>query len=97
MTLPQPIKGYSNNGYRIRISEVGAEKARCSDDFYLMATADVPAVGEAGGPTMAVISPDEGSLAEAGGTYTVEVSSFLMNSFMDTVEHMVQGYCRTGR
>ena len=77
MTLPQPIKGYSNNGYRIRISEVGTEKARCSDDFYLMATADVPAVGEAGGPTMAVISPDEGSLAEAGGTYTVEVSLFL--------------------
>ena len=77
VTLPQPIEGNSNNGYRIRISEVGTEKARCSDDFFLMATADVPAAGEAGGPTMTVISPDDGALAEAGGTYTVEVGIFL--------------------
>lgn len=72
--LPEPVAGHSNNGYRVRIAEVGTEKFRCSEDFYLMASADAPVAGEPGGPTMAVISPDAGSMAVAGEVYTVEVS-----------------------
>ncbi len=52
---------------------MGSELSRCSEDFYLLSSADAPGVGEQGGPSMAVISPDADSLAEVGGTYTVEV------------------------
>lgn len=73
VVLPEPIAGHSNNGYRMRISEVGTEKFRCSDDFYLMASADAPAQGEPGGPMIEVVSPDAGAMAVAGEVYTVEV------------------------
>lgn len=53
---------------------MGTEKFRCSEDFYLMASADAPAPGEPGGPAMAVVSPDKGAMAVAGEIYTVEVS-----------------------
>lgn len=74
ITLPEPVAGHSNNGYRMRIAEVGTDKFRCSEDFYLMASADAPALGELGGPSMAVVSPDAGAMAVAGEVYTVEVS-----------------------
>lgn len=41
-----------------------------------MASADAPVAGQPGGPSMAVVSPDAGSLAVAGEVYTVEVSFF---------------------
>lgn len=74
VTLPEPINGHSNNGYRMRISEVGAEdNFRCSEDFYLMASADADAPGQPNGPTLEVLEPSEDSMAVAGETYTVEV------------------------
>eukprot|EP00752_Nemacystus_decipiens_P006737 g6056.t1 len=71
ITLPEPVAGHSNNGYRVRIAEVGTDNFRCSEDFYLMASADAPAPGEPGGPTMAVVSPNAGDMAVAGEVYTV--------------------------
>eukprot|EP00903_Cladosiphon_okamuranus_P010794 g10199.t1 len=72
ITLPEPVAQHSNNGYRIRIAEVGTDKFRCSEDFYLMASADAPAAGQPGGPSMAVIAPDAGAMAVAGEVYTIE-------------------------
>lgn len=79
ITLPEPVAGHSNNGYRMRIGEVGTDKFRCSEDFYLMGSVDAPAPGELGGPTMAVVSPDKGAMALAGEVYTVEVSFLFLN------------------
>ncbi|CAM9883384.1 unnamed protein product [Scytosiphon promiscuus] len=72
VVLPEPVGGYSDSGYRIRITEVGTETFRCSDDFYLVASADAAGPGEPGGPTMEVVAPSAGSLAFAGEVYTVE-------------------------
>ncbi|CAN0146176.1 unnamed protein product [Scytosiphon promiscuus] len=72
VVLPEPIAGYSDSGYRIRIAEVDTETFRCSDDFYLMSSADAAATGEVGGPTIEVIAPSAGSVAFAGEVYTVE-------------------------
>lgn len=82
ITLPEPVAGHSNNGYRMRIAEVGTEKFRCSEDFYLMGSADALAPGEAGGPSMAVISPDKGAMAVAGEIYTVEVRMMFFFFFL---------------
>ena len=76
ITLPEPIAGHSNNGYRVRIGEVGSDKFRCSEDFYLLSSVDASVLGEAGGPTMTVVSPNAGAMAVAGEIYTVEVSFF---------------------
>lgn len=73
VTFPEPLGGRSNDGYRIRIAEVGSETYRCSDDFYLMSSADAPAAGEEGGPSMEVVAPTADALAIAGEIYTVEV------------------------
>ncbi|CAM9650948.1 unnamed protein product [Pylaiella littoralis] len=72
VVFPEPMNGVSNDGYRVRISEVGSETFRCSDDFYLMSSADAPAAGEPGGPTVEVLAPDANSMALAGEMYTVE-------------------------
>ncbi|CAM9959114.1 unnamed protein product, partial [Scytosiphon promiscuus] len=72
VVLPEPVGGYSDSGYRIRIAEVGTETFRCSGDFYLVASADAAGPGEPGGPTMEVVAPSAGSLAFAGEIYTVE-------------------------
>ncbi|CAM9687168.1 unnamed protein product [Ectocarpus sp. 8 AP-2014] len=72
VTFPEPVAGHSNNGYRVRISEVGTDNFRCSEDFYLVASADVLEFGEPGGPTMEVVAPEANALAVAGETYTVE-------------------------
>lgn len=73
VTFPEPINGVSNNGYRVRIAEIGSEKFRCSEDFYLMSSADAITPGEPGGASMDVIAPDADSMAVAGEMYTVEV------------------------
>ncbi|CAB1111076.1 unnamed protein product [Ectocarpus sp. CCAP 1310/34] len=72
VTFPEPLGGRSNEGYRIRIAEVGSDTYRCSDDFYLMSSADAPAAGEEGGPTIEVVAPTADALAIAGEIYTVE-------------------------
>ncbi|CAN0176837.1 unnamed protein product [Ectocarpus sp. 6 AP-2014] len=72
VTFPEPVAGHSNNGYRVRISEVGTDNFRCSEDFYLVASTDVLEFGEPGGPTMEVVAPEANALAVAGETYTVE-------------------------
>lgn len=74
VTLPEPVAGHSNNGYRVRIAEVGTDKFRCSEDFYLVSSADALDFGEPGGPTMTVVAPQADALAVAGEMYTVEVS-----------------------
>lgn len=71
--LPEPVAGHSNNGYRIRIAEVGTETFRCSGDFYLLSSSDAALPGELGGATIEVVAPTAGSLAFAGEVYTVEV------------------------
>ncbi|CAM9363274.1 unnamed protein product [Hapterophycus canaliculatus] len=70
--LPEPVAGYSNNGYRIRIAEIGTETFRCSGDFYLLSSADAAIPGEVGSATIVVVSPTAGSLAFAGEVYTIE-------------------------
>lgn len=71
VTLPEPVAGHSDNGYRVRIGKIGTETFRCSEDFYLMSSGDA---NELGGPTMEVVAPSAGALAVAGAVYTVEVS-----------------------
>ena len=71
--MPEPLAGASGDGYRVRIVEVGTDNYRCSSDFYLMASADAPGVGEMGGPTIGVVEPNGNSVAVAGDAYTVEV------------------------
>lgn len=71
VTLPEPIDGHSNSGYRVRIGKVGTETFRCSDEFYLMSSADA---SDLDGPTMEVVAPSSGALAVAGAVYTVQVS-----------------------
>lgn len=71
VTLPEPVAGDSGNGYRVRIGKVGTETFRCSEDFYLMSSADA---SELGGSTMEVVAPSAGALAVAGAVYTVEVN-----------------------
>lgn len=74
--LPEPVAGHSNNGYRIRIGEVGTETFRCSGDFYLLSSADSALPGEMGAATIQVLAPSAGSLAFAGEVYTVEVGTY---------------------
>ncbi|CBJ30120.1 EsV-1-163 [Ectocarpus siliculosus] len=69
VTLPEPVDGHSNSGYRVRIGKVGTETFRCSDEFYLMSSADA---SDQDGPTMEVVAPSSGALAVAGAVYTVE-------------------------
>lgn len=75
--MPEPLGERSSNGYRVRIAEIGGsfDTVRCSDDFYLMASQDVPMVGEEGGPSIEVLSPTVDSVAISGEEYTVEVGA----------------------
>lgn len=74
VVMPEPLGGVSGDGYRVRISEVGTENARCSSEFYLVASEDAPGPGEMGGPTVVVVEPNSNSVAVAGDAYTIEVS-----------------------
>lgn len=49
------------------------DDADCSDEFILMASDEVPDVGDSDGPSLDVTSPAEGDSAMAGEEYTVEV------------------------
>lgn len=73
--MPEPLDGVSSNGYRVRLAQVGygSERIRCSEDFYLVSSQDVPLPGNTGGPSMAVVSPTADSIAVAGNEYTIEV------------------------
>lgn len=66
VTMPEPI--IPGDGYRVRISQVGADMARCSDNFYLMGSDT-----ERNDPSITVASPDVDSVALAGKEYMVEV------------------------
>ncbi|CAM9545282.1 unnamed protein product [Sphacelaria rigidula] len=74
--MPEPLGGESGGGYRVRIAEIGGgvDSVRCSDDFFLMASTDVPMTGQVGGPgpSLAVTSPTADSVALSGEEYTVE-------------------------
>lgn len=62
---------------QVRVADVdGPEEADCSDEFYLMASAEAPVVGAPDAPYLFVTSPSTGDMARAGGEYTVEVSFF---------------------
>lgn len=50
----------------------------CSDGFYLMTSDEAPSTGDKPGPYLHVTSPVAGDMAEAGETYTIEVSFFLL-------------------
>ena len=63
------------------LSEVGTDKFRCSQDFYLMSSADAALLGVAGGATMDVVVPTSDSIAVAGEEYTVEVGWGLIFRF----------------
>ena len=71
--MPEPITGSSGDGYRVRIAEVGTDKAYCSDDFYLMSSADAALVEGVGGASLGVVAPNSDSMAVSGEEYTVEV------------------------
>lgn len=59
----------------MRVADVDDDDSGdCSDEFYLMAHAEAPSAGDAGGPYVTVTSPSSGDSAEAGEEYTVEVS-----------------------
>ena len=73
VVLPEPIAGYSGDGYRVRITEVGTDRFRCSQDFYLMSSADAALVGMDGGASLDVVVPTSYSVAVAGEEYTIEV------------------------
>lgn len=75
VTMSNPTGGYSGDGYRVRIAQVGTDRVRCSDDFYLVSSEDVPGPGEEGGPVMLVVEPSANAIAVAGDMYTVEVSN----------------------
>ena len=79
--MPEPIAGNSGDGYRVRITEVGTDKFRCSQDFYLMSSVDAALLGAAGGATMDVVVPTSDSIAVAGEEYTVEVGWGLIFRF----------------
>lgn len=68
VVMPEPFQ--EGNGYRVRISEVDGDSVRCSDDFYLTTsdTGESPAF-------ITVLTPDDSSVALAGGEYTIEVGS----------------------
>ena len=73
VVMPEPIAGYSGDAYRVRIAEVGTDKAYCSDDFYLMSSADAALVEGAGGASLEVVAPNSDSMAVSGEEYTIEV------------------------
>lgn len=97
MLMPEPIAGVSGDGYRVRIAEVnGTDRAKCSDDFYLVSSSDVPDVGEPDGPSMVVVEPSSDAVAIAGDTYTVEVGvvffpAWLLFEFWNTKRQKQMG------
>lgn len=66
--MPEPI--VPGSGYRLRISEVGGDAVRCSNNFYLISSGDGTTGTEA---SIMVTSPASESVAIAGEEYTVEV------------------------
>lgn len=104
--MPEPLDGVSSNGYRVRLAQVGygSERIRCSEDFYLVSSQDVPLPGNTGGPSMAVVSPTADSIAVAGNEYTIEfdydngfgstVGRFKIDMYAQSeVEDMMMGDC----
>lgn len=59
----------------MRIAEIGGgvDSIRCSDDFYLVSSVDVPMFGQDGGPSIEVVAPTKESVAISGVEYTIEV------------------------
>ncbi|CBN79382.1 EsV-1-163 [Ectocarpus siliculosus] len=73
IVMPEPMSGTSGSGYKVRVADVDDDDSGdCSDEFYLMAHAEAPSAGDAGGPYVTVTSPSSGDSAEAGEEYTVE-------------------------
>ncbi|CBN79389.1 EsV-1-163 [Ectocarpus siliculosus] len=71
--MPEPMSGTSGSGYKVRVADVdGPQDADCSDEFYLIASAEAPVVGGPDAPYLIVTSPSTGDMAQAGGEYTVE-------------------------
>ncbi|CAM9630274.1 unnamed protein product, partial [Sphacelaria rigidula] len=105
VVMPEPLSGVSSNGYRVRIAEVGGQaRVRCSDDFYVMASADVAELGEAGGASIEILSPTADDVAVSGEEYTVqfdysnglgsETGRFKIDLyFQASVESPLQGDC----
>lgn len=74
VTMPDPMTGTSGDSYKIRVMNVADEsQVDCSDEFYLMAEAEVPITAAIDGAYLIVTSPAEGDVAEPGGEYTVLV------------------------
>ena len=75
VVFPEPINGVSGSGYKVRVMDVADESnVDCSAEFILVASDEVPSVGDEGGPHLDVTSPEEGDMAFAGEEYTVVVS-----------------------
>ncbi|CAM9425643.1 unnamed protein product, partial [Laminaria digitata] len=73
VVMPEPIGGVSGSGYKVRVMDVADEtNVDCSAEFVLVASDEAPSVGDANGPSLFVISPEDGDMALAGGEYTVE-------------------------
>lgn len=82
IVMPEPLMGTSGSGYKVRVADVDDESsADCSDEFYLLASDEAPAAGEADGPYLTVTAPAEGDMAYAGEEYTVEVSQHWLSWF----------------
>ena len=74
IVMPEPMSGTSGAGYKVRVMDIDDEEdADCSDEFYLLASDEAPAVGDSDGPFLEVTSPSDGDVAVAGEEYTVEV------------------------
>lgn len=76
VVMPEPLGGVSGTGYKVRVMDVADESlVDCSAEFILVASDEAPAVGDADGPHLEVLTPQDGDMAFAGGDYTVEVST----------------------
>ncbi|CAM9817657.1 unnamed protein product, partial [Sphacelaria rigidula] len=103
VVMPEPSSGVSSNGYRVRIAEVGGQaRVRCSDDFYLMSSADVGELGEPGGASIEILFPTVDDVAVSGEEYTFDFSNGLGSEtgrskidlyFQASIESPFQGDC----
>lgn len=74
IVMPEPLEGHSGSGYKVYVQDIHDEEdGDCSDEFYLLASEEAPAVGDEDGPTLTVTSPAEADIAKTCDEYTVEV------------------------
>lgn len=90
VVLPEPLGG-SGGGYRysILVADAGDEENYdCSGEFYLMASADAPRVGDADGPSMEVVTPTADDRLSPGERVTVKVRHDMV-SFSCTITRLM--------